>query len=91
MLQEIQLKDIDSNFRKLIEKSAIGNEILIKSGNDSIARIIPFQKKKQKRKSTAGALLHSEIVGMWHDREDIGDNIVFARNLREKSQNRELM
>jgi len=51
MLQEIQLTDMDVNFRKLVGTSALGHEILIKSGSEPIARIIPFcQKKKQKVK-----------------------------------------
>ncbi len=52
MLQEIQLGDMGVKFRKLIETSVSGNELLIKSGHKPIARVIPFrQKKKQKNKA----------------------------------------
>jgi hypothetical protein len=37
---------------------------------------------------TARELLNSEIIGMWKDREDIGDSSEFARKLREKAQRR---
>jgi hypothetical protein len=28
------------------------------------------------------------FIGMWEDREDIGDSVEFARQLREKAQRR---
>lgn len=31
---------------------------------------------------TARQLLHSELIGIWKDREDIGDSSSFARQLR---------
>jgi hypothetical protein len=34
-------------------------------------------------------LLESGIVGMWKDRDDIGDSVEFARKLRERAQRRE--
>jgi hypothetical protein len=37
---------------------------------------------------TARQLLDSGIVGLWEDREDIGDSSAFARELREKAQYR---
>lgn len=37
---------------------------------------------------TARDLLHSEIIGMWKDRDDIGDSSEFAHRLREKAQRR---
>ncbi len=53
MLQEIQLRDMDAGFIKLIEKSALGNEFIIKSGHEPIARIVPFRKKKKRKAKTA--------------------------------------
>lgn len=39
---------------------------------------------------TARDLLNSSLVGMWEDREDIGDSSVYARQLREQAQRRRL-
>lgn len=33
-------------------------------------------------------LLHSDLVGMWAERSDIGDSREFARRLREQAQSR---
>ena len=41
-----------------------------------------------RRHMTARDLLDSGLVGMWADREDIGDSLEFARQLREKMQRR---
>jgi len=37
---------------------------------------------------TARSLLASGLVGMWKDREDIGDSVVYARHLREEAERR---
>ena len=37
---------------------------------------------------TADQLLKSNIVGMWADRDDIGDSVEFARTLRSRAQRR---
>ena len=39
-------------------------------------------------RGTARALLESELVGLWKDRDDIGDSPEFARHLREQAQRR---
>lgn len=33
-------------------------------------------------------LLDSELVGLWADRDDIGDSVEFARQLREQAETR---
>ncbi len=38
---------------------------------------------------TANDLLNSGLVGLWKDRDDIGDSVEFARKLREEAQNRQ--
>lgn len=35
---------------------------------------------------TARKLLSSGLIGMWRDREDIGDSVAYARKLRERAQ-----
>ena len=37
---------------------------------------------------TARVLLESGLIGMWKDRDDIGDSPEFARQLREQAQRR---
>ncbi|MBI5305542.1 MAG: hypothetical protein HY868_25660 [Chloroflexi bacterium] len=37
---------------------------------------------------TVRALLESGLIGMWKDRDDIGDSAEFARKLREQAQRR---
>ncbi len=38
---------------------------------------------------TARQLAESELVGLWADRADIGNNAEFARQLREQAQRRQ--
>jgi hypothetical protein len=37
---------------------------------------------------TVGRLRRSGLIGLWHDRGDVGDSSVFARQLREEAQQR---
>ena len=37
---------------------------------------------------TARKILHSELIGLWKDREDIEDSAAYARQLREQAQRR---
>lgn len=37
---------------------------------------------------TARQLLHSGLVGLWKERDDISDSSVYARQLREQAQRR---
>ncbi len=41
-----------------------------------------------KRRMTAKDLLESGLVGLWKDRDDIGDSVEFAHKLRERAQGR---
>ena len=40
------------------------------------------------RELTARDLLQSELVGLWADRDDIGDSLAFARQLRQQAEHR---
>jgi len=40
------------------------------------------------REMTAHDLLQSELVGIWADRDDIGDSLSFARRLRQQAEYR---
>ena len=37
---------------------------------------------------TVGRLRKSGLIGLWQDRDDIGDSSVYARQLREQAQER---
>ena len=37
---------------------------------------------------TVGQLRKSGLIGLWQDRDDIGDSSVYARQLREQAQER---
>ena len=37
---------------------------------------------------TARQLLHSGLIGLWRDRDEIQDSSAFARSLREQAQQR---
>ena len=39
---------------------------------------------------TAQDLLESDLVGMWADRQDIGDSLEYARGLRHIAEQREI-
>lgn len=43
---------------------------------------------RKARGSTAQDLLHSPLVGLWKDRDDIEDSSSYARRLREQAQHR---
>jgi hypothetical protein len=40
------------------------------------------------RPLTADVLLRSELVGLWADRDDLGDSKAFARRLRQATRRR---
>jgi hypothetical protein len=46
------------------------------------AEIVVAVSSPASKSSTFGELLDSEFFGMWRDREDIGDSVEFARDLR---------
>ena len=37
---------------------------------------------------TVGRLRRSGLIGLWQDRDDVGDSSVYARRLREQAQRR---
>jgi hypothetical protein len=47
----------------------------------------PSEKSKRPR-LTARQLLHSGLIGLWKERQDIADSASYARQLREQAQRR---
>lgn len=37
---------------------------------------------------TVGRLRRSGLIGLWQDRDDVGDSAIYARRLREQAQQR---
>ena len=78
------------HLRKSIEKD--GELVLTglpwKKGAEVEVTIETETAEPPRRQMTAADLLNSGLVGMWADRDDIGDSSEFARQLREKAQRR---
>ncbi len=53
MLKKIQLEEAEKNFRELIRKSGQGDEFVIMTDDESIAKLIPFKKKYTRKLGTA--------------------------------------
>ena len=76
---------------KIVEKDG---EILVtglpyKKGQSIEVILLPESSTKSMRKNlTARELFNSGLIGLWKDREDIKDSADYARQLREKAQNR---
>jgi len=75
--------------RKIIQKDG---EILltglpVKKG-ESVEMILLVEPLtiSERPKLTAHKLLHSELIWLWKDREDIRDSTAYARQLREQAQ-----
>jgi hypothetical protein len=54
---------------------------------EAILLVTPTRRGRRPR-MTARDLLNSGLVGLWKDRDDIGDSVEFARELREAAQTR---
>jgi hypothetical protein len=55
---------------------------------DEVLLFLQRQKPDQPPVYTAGDLLESGLVGLWANRDDIGDSREFARRLRRQAENR---
>ncbi len=61
----------------------------LREGDAVEVMLLISKESNKKNKSTASALLKSEITGLWKNRE-ISDSSVFARQLRDAAQNRKI-
>ena len=78
------------------------HKVLEKDG-EIVLKGLPFEKgqhvdlvvfpggrsKSGKRYPKLKDLIECGLIGMWEDREDIKDSVVFARQLRERAQRRQ--
>ena len=81
---------------------AIRVQQIIQKRGELIIRNLPVEKGQQvevlllftpsevpkRSRLTARQLLHSELIGLWKDRQDILDSASYARQLREQAQRR---
>jgi len=49
---------------------------------------VPPTTSQPRARLTVGQLRESGLIGLWQDRDDIGDSSVYARQLREQAQER---
>lgn len=49
---------------------------------------LPPTTPRPRARLTVGRLRKSGLIGLWQDRDDIGDSSVYARQLREQAQAR---
>jgi hypothetical protein len=66
----------------------VPDEALDLQPNERLILHVERETAPAKRGLTAKDLLHSPLVGLWKDRNDVGDSAQFARRLRERAQNR---
>ena len=52
-------------------------------------RSIAERAESHQQQLTARDLLHSGLVGIWADRDDIDDSVAFARRLRREAEHRQ--
>lgn len=57
-------------------------------GNGNSGNGAGVEKEQEKKPYTARDLLNSGLAGLWKDREDIGDSLEFARELRRQAETR---
>ena len=50
--------------------------------------LLPYPRTKHQSRLTVRPLRQSGLIGHWKDRKDIGDSTIYARQLREKAQQR---
>jgi hypothetical protein len=79
---------------QLLKKLKKDGEVLItglpyKKGQSVEIIVLPQSVEKEPRnRLTVGRFRKSGLIGLWKDRDDIGNSSVYARQLREKSQKR---
>lgn len=78
-LQKIVEKDGEISVTGLPCKKGQSVEMVLRIESSSMSGRSPM---------TARKLLHSGLIGLWKDREDIQDSAEYARRLREQAQRR---
>lgn len=86
-MSQIELEQAREQFAELVERAANGEAITILKDNKPLAQLGPVA-SLENGEGSVQALLESPLVGLWRDRDDIKDNVAFARQLREKAQRR---
>ncbi len=77
-------------FQRTVEKNGeihLANLPVVKGQQAELLLLYSPQVERKKR-LTARQLLNSSLIGLWQDRTDITDSVVYARQLREQAQKR---
>ena len=77
--------------RKKIEKKGelnLHNLPLDKGQEVEVLVLINSPVEPLRPRLTARDLLHSGLIGLWKDRQDIGDSVDYAQKLRDQAQHR---
>jgi hypothetical protein len=77
-------------FQQTIQKNGeihLANLPVVKGQQVELLLLFSPQVERKKR-LTARQLLDSSLIGLWQDRTDITDSVMYARQLREQAQKR---
>ncbi len=69
-------KDLRFHSKELIETVSRGEEVVITFRGKPCAKLVPFEKKKQK-------ISHHKLFGMWKDHDQSQNVDEYVRNLRK--------
>jgi hypothetical protein len=87
----------DKTMKRMMVKARVGSDGSLhldlsvgieEAGKEVQVTVEPTPSSAKARTMSAADFLHSDLVGMWADRTDIGDSREFARRLREQAQTR---
>ncbi len=62
------------------------SNVPVEAGEEVEVLVLIPQRRTARPRLTAKELLESDIVGMWKDRDDIGESSDYARELRDQVQ-----
>jgi len=78
-VQQIMTKDGEILITGLPYKRGQAVEVII---------LAPPEMPQPRVRLTVGRLRKSGLIGLWQDRDDVGDSSAYARQLREQAQER---
>ena len=78
-IQQVMTKDGEILITGLPYKRGQAVEVIV---------FLPQTAPQPRARLTVGRLRKSGLIGLWQDRDDIGDSSAYARQLRERAQER---
>ncbi|HRQ40375.1 MAG TPA: hypothetical protein PLD25_20880 [Chloroflexota bacterium] len=87
MVQQMEAIHIQQTVQKRGELTI--RNLPVEAGQQvEVLLLLTPSEKSQQPGMTARQLLHSGLIGLWKDRQDIPDSANYARQLREEAQRR---